>query len=97
MGEVTGKVVGAQLVIGIQAFFQQIVRPNGQHIPMPAGILGISFAQGDGRSQDQHIAAFLHRHIASVGLSVRLRISPDIVCGKRLVPLSAFAVIENRG
>ena len=40
VGQMAGKVVGAQLVFRIQALFYQVAHPAGQGFPMLAGHIG---------------------------------------------------------
>ena len=96
MGQVSGKIIRTQLIFRIKSLFQQIISPNTQRLPMFTSIIRITFAQSDGSCQNQHIPTFFDRHIERICLPVGMRIGSDIMGGKRLVPSSAFAVMENR-
>ncbi len=96
MGKVTGKVVGAKLVVGIEPFLHQVIGPGGQYLPVTGRIIGVSFHGGDSTGHDQHITRFLHRHIAAIGLSIGQGIGTHIMRRKRLGPFTALAVVEDR-
>ena len=93
--KVSGKVVCTKLIFRIEPILSQIIGPGCQYIPVFLRIVGISFDNGDGCTQDQHISRFLDRHISTVCLAVSQRISTYIMCSERLIPFSAFAIIED--
>ena len=91
----SGKIVGAKLVFGVESVCDQIVCPRRQHIPVFGRIVCIAFRIGNCCGEDEHIAAFLDRHVSTVSLTVRDRVGAYIVSGKRFFPFSAFTVIKD--
>ena len=95
MSKMSGKIVCTKLIFRIQSFFQKIIGPSGQYLPVFGSIIRISFLLSDSGSQNQHISGLFHRHVSTVSLAVSQRIGPHIVSGKRFTPFSAFTVFEN--
>ena len=91
---VSGEVVRAELVGGIQTVLHKVVGPCRQGIPMLERILGASLHLADRSREDQHVAALLDRHVAAVGLAVGQGVGDDIVCREGFGPLAALGVVE---
>ena len=103
MGQVAREVVSGKLVFRVKAFLFQIIRPFCQFRPILLSKRRIPLDVRQGSQQNQHIAAFFHRHLIffrrlapAVNLAVRLRIRAEIVRGKGPLPTSHAGVIKHR-
>jgi len=86
MGQMSGKIVGAELVVGIKPFGRQILGPARDGRPPLRGKGGAVLDVRKRTEADQHIAALFDRHLvlfaplaASVALAVAQRVLADIV------------------
>ncbi len=103
MGQVAGEVVGAELVLGIEPLVLQIFRPLLQLWPIAAGEIGVAFHLGDGREQDQQVAALLDRHLvlfrslaAAIALAVGVRVLTEVVRCEGKLPTIGSRVVHER-
>ena len=101
MGQVTGEVVGAQLILGVETLGLEIVGPLVQDRPVLAGEVRVALGLGQGRQEDEHVAGFLDRHLvflgplaAAVDLAVGQRIGAEIVRGEGPLPARRGCVVE---
>ena len=110
MREVSGEVVGAELVPGIEAEPPEVFRPLRHRRPPLLGEAGVPLLLRQRRERDEHVAALLHRH--PVRVSVRLaglgvcphrvhlargeRILPEVVRRIVVFPLVRRGVLEYR-
>src|SRR6185369_3752873 len=63
VGQVPGKVVGAELVFGVKALGFQIFGPLRELFPVAPGEIGVAIHLGDGGHEDKQVPAFLNRHL----------------------------------
>ena len=84
-----------KLIGRIKTFAAKVLGPGGQRLPMALGIVGVALGLGDCGSEDQHVAAFLDRHVLGIGLAVGQRIGAHVVRGERFFPAAAFGEVER--
>src|SRR6185369_11327540 len=91
--KVSGEIIRAKLVVGIESLILQVRRPFLQQWPIGPAEFGITFRFGERGQQDKHIAAFLNRHLAifgffaaSVNLPIREWIGAEIMRRERKAP-----------
>ena len=94
---VSGEVVGAELVGGVESVFYQIVGPGGDDVPVAVGVGCVALDARDFGGEGEHIASLLERHVGSVYLAVGYGIGAQVVGGKGLVPPAAAAILEDAG
>ncbi len=106
MAEHAGEIVRAELVAGVVSGLHEVVGPLGQQGPVLAGIAGIALGLGERPHEDQHVAAFLDRHLGlddvqglvlvpvAIGLAVGERIGAEIVRGEGIRPIRTGAIGE---
>ena len=95
VGQMAGKVIGAQLVFRIQALFYQVAHPAGQGFPMFAGHIGLARIFAYGGAHNEHVTAFFHRHVGRISLAVGQREIAHVVGRIRFVPTAAFGKLED--
>ena len=95
-GNMTGKIIGAELISRIEPIFFQVLYPGCQRFPVLLGVVGVAFRFGDSTRQNQHITTFFYGHIFAIGLPVGKGVRPYVVSRKRLRPASTFGILENR-
>ena len=95
VGEVSRKIVRAELVLRVETLFDEVVGPRGECLPVLPCIVGIAFGSTEGRRHDQHVASLLDGHVATIGLAVGQRVGSHVVGREGLGPASAFAVIVD--
>ena len=67
MGQVAGEVVGAELILGVEALLGEVLRPPGRLRPVAAGEVGVALDAGQRGQQDEQVAALLDRHLVLFG------------------------------
>ena len=99
----TGEIIGAKLVLGIEAFFLEILGPLFQPLPVKTGEVRIPFHFRDRSHQEQQIAGLFDGHLvprralaAAVNLAVGVRIGAEVVRRERKIPALARGVIHER-
>ena len=102
VGQVSGEVVRAELIFGIEALLSQICGPAGQLRPIWLREIRIALHLGKRGHQDQHIAALFHRHLAvfiqlpaSVYLAVCQRILTQVMRGIGPRPSTGAGIIQH--
>ena len=80
VGEVAGEVVGAELVLGVEALGLEVLGPSGEHRPVAAGEVRVALHPRDRGHQDEHVAGLLDRHLVLFGL---LAAAVDLAVGVR--------------
>ena len=101
--QMSGEVVGAELVLGIETFLLEIGRPLLELRPVALCEIGVSIDPGDRGHQDQQIAALLDGHLipsaglsAAVDLPVGLGIGAQIVRREGELPAIAGGIVHKR-
>src|ERR1035441_1829673 len=90
------EVIGAELVLRVQAVLLQILCPLGQLRPPRRNELRIAFGLRDGVTKQKHVAAFLHRHsFAAVVTTGDERIRAQIVRRIRELPVGGGGVHQD--
>ena len=86
VSEVAGEVVGAKLVLRIEALAFQVGGPLGKNRPIVRGIRGVSLSRGNAGHHQDHVAALFDGHLvflglltAAIDLPVRERVRAQIV------------------
>ena len=99
--EVTCKVIGAELILGIVAVFYKVICPCLQNflVFVRQGAITVG-ASGGGNCQDR-VSAFLNGHlifelVVAINLTVAKRILSAVVRCKGMRPCLALGVIEDR-
>ena len=97
------EIVRAQLIFRIESLRTKIVRPLRQQRPVVSRKIRVAFGSRNRQRENQHVARFFHGHLiffcalaASVHLSIRERISSQVVRGKWPAPAWQRSVIQNR-
>jgi len=97
------EVVGAELVLGIEALRQEVLRPLLQHRPVAVDHSRVAPRLRQGREEDEHVARLLHRHLvllarrpAPVHLTVREGVLPYVVGREGEGPEIRGRVLQHR-
>ncbi len=100
--QVSGKVVGAELVFRIQPFLFQIFRPASENRPVSRSKARVPLGNRNAGNHQKHVPALLDRHLiglcllpAAVDLSVRVRVRPQIVRSESEFPSGKFGVFKQ--
>jgi hypothetical protein len=103
VGQVAGEVVGAELVLRIEALRLEELGPLGQSRPVPLGEVGVSFHLCQSRQDQEHVAALLDRHLivlgllaAAVDLAIGHGVRAQVVRGKRELPSRRDRIVQHR-
>ena len=102
MRQMAEEIVGADLVGGVLAVRDQIVCPLRKQRAVFRKQLRTRARRDGGSRHDQHIAAFLDRHLVAgvavraVDLPVDLRIAAHVMRRKFKRPVGAFRVVQDR-
>ena len=75
----------AKLVLRVQPVGHEIVGPAGQQGPVLPGELGVALGAGQGRQNDEHVAAFLDRHAAAVASAHAVDLARGVRIGSQVV------------
>ena len=103
VGQVAGEVVGAELVLGIEALARQVVGPLGQNCGQYSLAKSALPSPCHGGDEDEQVAAFLDRHLvvlgalaAAVDLAVGEWVGAEVVRGEGPLPARQGGVVEDR-
>jgi len=89
------------LVLRIEAFFDEVIGPLGEHRPIGFGEFGIALLVGQRGEHDEHVAAFLHRHavaiaaIHAIHLPAGMGIGAEVMRRIAVRPARRGGVIEH--
>ena len=96
VGQVAHEVVGAELVLRVQAVLLQVICPLRQLRPPRRDEFRIAFRLRDGIAEQKHVAAFLHWHaLAAVVATGDKRIGAQIVRRIRELPVRGGGIHQD--
>ena len=102
VGEVPRKIVGAELVLGIETLLLQVRGPPLELLPVQAGEVGMPLHVRDGGQENQQIPALFDRHLvlfrtlpAPIDLAVGVRILAEIVGSERECPALGRRIVHE--
>ena len=101
MGQVSGEIVGAELVAGVVALLDQVGAPLLQGGPVGLGKGSVLLGGRGSGCGHQHVAALLHRHLplgagaVAVDLAVDDGVAARVVGGEVIEPDFGFRILEN--
>ena len=93
VGKMARKVIGAQLVFGVETECAQVSGPGGEGLPVAGGIAPVILVVTDGGGEDNHVASLLYRHVARVCLPLGDGICTEVVRREGFGPAARFGII----